>query len=86
VLYTAKCFWPGVEETDIRLAAARAERSLGATRFDGALYLPDDELILCLFDAVAPAAVKEAAERAGLPCERVIQTVWIAANAKGASR
>ncbi len=87
MLYTAKCYWPGVTEDELRLAAARA-RSNGAERdriaYRGALYLPGDELVLCLFDASAREAVKRASERAGMPCERVIETVWIAPHEKGA--
>jgi len=71
MLYTAKCFWPGVAEEDVRLAAARA------SGLKGALYLPADELLLCLFEAESAALVKRESERAGLPCERVIETVWI---------
>ena len=80
MLYTAKCFWPGVTEDELRLAAARAqnEPARGARLFRGALYLPGDELVLCLFDASSRAAVKRASERAGMPCERVIDTVWVA--------
>jgi len=77
MLYTAKCFWPGVLEEDLLLAAAQARRDGSTARFEGALYLPADELVLCLFEAASPAAVKTASERAGMPCERVIQTVWI---------
>ena len=82
MLYTAKCFWPGVNEGDVRLAAARA-RSTSATTFRGALYLPGDELVLSLFDSPSRAAVKQASEASGMPCERVIETVWIAATPKG---
>jgi hypothetical protein len=55
VLYTAKCFWPGVTEDDLRLPAAQAEREIRnpSTTFRGALYLPGDELVLCLFDAAS---------------------------------
>lgn len=83
MLYTAKCFWPGVTEEDLRLAAAHARRDGAVARFEGALYLPADELVLCLFEAASPAGAKEASERAGLPCERVIETVWVAPNTKG---
>ena len=47
------------------------------TVFRGALYLPGDELVLCLFDSSSRAGVKRASERAGMPCERVIETVWV---------
>ena len=46
--------------------------------FRGALYLPGDELVLCLFDSASRASVKRVSELAGLPCERVIETVWVA--------
>jgi hypothetical protein len=86
MLYTAKCFWPGVTEEELRLAAGRA-RSQGGKRsqatFRGALYLPCDELVLCLFDAPSSACVKGASERAGMPCERVIETVWVASHEGG---
>lgn len=81
MLYTAKCFWPGVTEDELRLAATRAEGETGKQRqamFRGALYLPGDELVLCLFDSSSRTSVKGASERAGMPCERVIETVWIA--------
>lgn len=86
VLYTAKCFWPGVTEGELRLAAARAWSEIGEpdqTAFRGALYLPDDELVLCLFDASSRASVKRISERAGMPCERVIETVWVTPDPRG---
>jgi hypothetical protein len=81
VLYTAKCFWPGVTEDVLRLAAARAGGETWqrpSTGFRGGLYLPPDELVLCLFDAASRAEVKRASEAAGMPCERVIESVWVA--------
>jgi hypothetical protein len=80
MLYTAKCFWPGVTKDELRLAASRAVGETGErprTVFRGALYLPGDELVLCLFDSSSRAGVKRASERAGMPCERVIETVWV---------
>jgi hypothetical protein len=75
MLYTAKCFWPGVSEETLRSAAIRA----GAA-FRGALYLPSDELVLCLFESSSPALVKRVSEDAGMPCERIIETVWVDAD------
>ena len=85
MLYTAKCYWPGVTESALRLAAAGAADPSGqaTTRFRGALYLPGDELVLGLFESRSPDAVKRASERAGMPCERVIETVWIKPHGKG---
>jgi hypothetical protein len=86
MLYAAKCFWPGVTEDEVRLAAARAATDHDAcpeVAFCGALYLPADELVLGLFDSSSGASVKRASERSGMPCERVIDTVWINLNRRG---
>lgn len=80
MLYTAKCFWPEVTDGEVRLAAARAGAGpcKPGTTFRGALYLPGDELVLSLFEASSRADVKRASEAAGMPCERVIDTIWVA--------
>ena len=79
MLYTAKCFWPGVTEDELRLAAARTTRpGRRAPPFAAPCSSRGDELVLCLFDAASHARVKCASERAGMPCERVIETVWVA--------
>ena len=83
MLFTAKCYWPGIGEDELRRALARTSGSEAA--FRGALALPGDELVLCLFDAMSRAAVKNACERAGWPCERVIESVWIGRD-QGGSR
>lgn len=75
-LFTAKCFWPGVTEGAVRAAAARA--GAGEAAFRGAYLLPGDALVLSLFEAESTVSVKRTAEAAGMPCERVIETVWIA--------
>jgi hypothetical protein len=86
MLYTAKCFWPGVTEEELRVATARVSTEgaehAGAA-FRGALYLPGDELVLCLFDAPSRASVKRASEGVGMPCERVIEAVWVESRPKG---
>ena len=84
MLYTAKCFWPGVTEDELRLAAASAgSETRERTAFRGALYLPRDELVLCLFESASRGSVKKASEQAGMPCERVIETVWIGPKGTG---
>jgi len=86
VLYTAKCYWPGVTEDELRLAAAQADsqtRERQQTVFRGALYLPRDELVLGLFESSARANVKRASDQAGMPCERIIETVWVAPHPQG---
>ena len=84
MLYTAKCFWPGVTEAQLRLAVDRARGQTDKPAhavFLSALFLPSDELVLCLFESSSRASVKRASEDAGMPCERVIETVWIAPEA-----
>jgi hypothetical protein len=86
MLYTAKCFWPGITEDELRRAGARAADRPAETppaQFRGALYLPTDELVLCLFESSSRASVKRASERARMPCERVIETVWLAPTPSG---
>ena len=79
-LFTVKCFWPGVTEEELRAAAAR----VGAddAMFRGAYLLSGDDLVLALFEGKSAFAVKRAGERAGMPCERVIETVWIAPSSR----
>ena len=75
MLYTAKCFWPGATTEAVELAAARVITTTAV--FRAALFLPREELVLCLFESASAADVKRASEDAGFPCERVIETVWI---------
>jgi hypothetical protein len=79
MLFAAKCFWPGVGEVELRGALTAGDAFSNAT-FQGALFLPGDELVLCLVDAGSRAEVKSACEHAGWPCERVIESVWISAR------
>jgi hypothetical protein len=90
VLYTAKCYWPGVTEEELRLAAAQADSQTREPQqqavFRGALYLLRDELVLGVFESPARADVQRASDNAGMPCERVIETVWVAAHPQGGKR
>jgi hypothetical protein len=70
--FAAKCYWPGVTAQALELAGRRAgARCVGSILFSG------DELALCLFDAASSAAVRRAAEAAGIPCERVMEALWL---------
>ena len=82
MFYAAKCYWPGVNETEFEAIAARATAHSSrdarrAAKYLGSLLFRDDELVLCLFEARSPSAVKRASERAGIPCERVMDTIWL---------
>jgi hypothetical protein len=80
----AKCYWPGVTERAVALAAGRGSaeaeavsRAGSAVGYLGSILFRDDELVLCLFDASSSAAVRRVAERAGIPCERVMNSQWM---------
>lgn len=82
MLYAAKCYWPGVRQVDIETAAARfaqlrGEFAADGLNYRGTLMFGDDELVLCLFEGPSRNAVKRASEQGGIPCERVMDSVWI---------
>ena len=84
MLYAAKCYWPGVTEADIDQLTARAIQGAARSNRDqveylGALLFGDDDLVLCLFEGSSRAAVHDASERAGIPCERLMSSVWLSA-------
>src|SRR5262249_5977297 len=90
MLYTAKCYWPGFDASEFdRLAAELA--AAAASGRDGSAYLgsiqfPRDELVLCLVESPSRAAVRSIADRAEIPCERIIEAVWLAPPGKRRAR
>jgi hypothetical protein len=46
-------------------------------KYLGSLLFRDNELVLCMFQPPSPSAVKHASERAGIPCERVMDSIWL---------
>jgi hypothetical protein len=73
---------PGVTEADIDQLTARASQAGAGSNRDeveyfGSLLFGDDDLVLCLFDGSPRAAVHHASERAGIPCERLMSSVWL---------
>ena len=82
MLYAAKCYWPGVTETDVEQVAARAGRAgLAAgsnpVTYLGSLLFAGDDLVLCLFQGPSRAAVIQASDRLGIPCERLMHSLWL---------
>jgi hypothetical protein len=73
--FVAECFWPDVHEEDVRDLdeRLRAGAEGGAVRYLGSLLIDTDEVVLCQFEG-AEAAVRELAERAGVPFERLLET------------
>ena len=82
MLYAAKCYWPGVTETDVEQVAARAGRAgLAAggntVAYLGSLLFAADDLVLCLFQGPSRAAVIQASDRLGIPRERLMHMAWL---------
>lgn len=85
MLYTAKCYWPGVTQTDLeQVAEHAASPGLGSGRdrviYLGSLLFAADDLALCLFQGPSRAAVVQASDRLGIPGERVMDSVWLGPN------
>ena len=86
MLYAAKCYWPDVDERELERVTTRALRTGDArargsgVAYVGSLLFAGDDLVLCLFEGPSRAAVKQASERAGIPCERVMDSVWLGAG------
>jgi hypothetical protein len=84
MLYAAKCYWPQVTAREVEFAASRAireaqlaSRAGARVGYVGSMLFPDDDLVLCLFESSSATPVNEANERAGIPCERLMQSVWL---------
>jgi hypothetical protein len=83
MLYSAKCYWPAVTAGELEEAADRALALIALMPsgwrpvYRGSLLFPGDEIVLCLFEAGSPTAVRRASDGAGIPCERVMDTVWV---------
>jgi Nickel responsive protein SCO4226-like len=77
--YLAECFWPGVQDADLRALDDRATAVASELaqageqiRYLGSLLMRADEVVLCLFQGSEPA-VRRAAERAQVPFERILE-------------
>jgi Protein of unknown function (DUF4242) len=87
MLYAAKCYWPGVTATEVELVVARAAHTGSRAATDdvtylGSLLFANDELVLCLFEGPSRTAVTRASEQAGIPTERVMDSIWLEAAAR----
>ena len=79
--YVAECFWAGVSKSSVRDLDERADASVaelsrrGAdVRYLGSIFMPADEIVLCLFEGSVDA-VRQAIELAQIPFERVVEGV-----------
>jgi hypothetical protein len=78
--FVAECFWIGVDEEDLRRLDERAAATVAQIavdgehlRFLGSVLMREDEVVLCFFEGTA-ANVRRAAQAAGIPFERILET------------
>jgi hypothetical protein len=75
--FVAECFWPDVKESDLKALDRRVERAAAdlepgrKLRYLGSILLREDEVVLCQFEGAADA-VRDVAERARVPFERIL--------------
>jgi len=48
----------------------------GTVIYLGALLFAADDLVLCLFQGPSRAAVIQASDQLGIPCERLMDSTW----------
>jgi hypothetical protein len=77
--FVVECFWPDVRESELA-ALDRRVRSVtddlarrSPVRYLGSILMRQDEVVLYQFEGSAEV-VREAAERAGVPYERIVET------------
>jgi Protein of unknown function (DUF4242) len=75
--FVAECLWPGVLESDLAAlderATSCAARLDSDVRYLGSLLMPEDEVVLCLFQGDRDA-VRKVVEEAEIPFERILET------------
>jgi len=73
--YLVECFWPSATP---RALSEAIERLSVATSGDeparaiDVIFVPEDEIVLCVCDGVSPSAVHASTQRAGFPATRVV--------------
>ena len=72
--------------TDARARARRAAELGAGIRYVRTTFLPEDEVVLHLFEAPSMEALDEAGQRAALPFERIVEAVEGAADTREEER
>jgi hypothetical protein len=86
-IYAAERYLPGVTADELldaarRVRAAAAEMTAAGTpvAYLRSTFLPGDQACYCLFEAPSEQAVAQANDNAGIPYERIIPAVHLAAE------
>lgn len=81
--FLVECYWPGVSAVELAAVAGRAQeaacelrRQGHELRFLSSVLIPTDETVFCFFEG-DESDVRLASDRAGVPYERVLESVRI---------
>jgi hypothetical protein len=78
-----ECYWPGINETQVRESLFRIARASpdsqasNAVRTLGCILVPSDGLALFLFEGPSAAVVQERSAWAQVPFDRIVEAVRI---------
>jgi hypothetical protein len=77
-----ECYWPGIDEGQVRDALSRVTRAHlgtggGTVRSLGCILVPSDGLALFLFEGPSAALVHERSGWAQVPFDRIVEAVRI---------
>ncbi len=88
--YLAECLWPGVTDADLTDldARARVETTVGDedVRYLGSMLMPEDEVVFFVFEGPSGDVVRTVAARAGIPFERIVESVRVTATTETRNR
>jgi hypothetical protein len=79
--YLVESYWPGVCSAEVEAIGARLVGDLkvrGEAKWLHSILIPEDEIILSVFDGSSSAGIIAAAARAALPTDRIIECVRVA--------
>ena len=78
--FVAECFWVGISDDDLSALDQRVESRVAEMsqqgrqiRYHGSLLMREDEVVMCFFEGSSDD-VRRAAELAGIPFDRIIET------------
>jgi hypothetical protein len=75
--FLVECYWPGITAEELKRMEARIELAqrqmagMAGTPYLGAILVPADEAVFCLYAAPTAEEVRQAAERADTPIDRI---------------
>lgn len=89
--YLVERYWPGVTAELHAAAVHRGRVAAAELRDEGravtylrSTLVPEQETVLCVFEADSPEVVRELNERADIPLDRITEAVPVAAEQPGA--